>query len=216
MPYFIITSSNVTPRYAATMPTAAQAEEPFRLVPDSTRPGVIWGTGRLIGARGRITRSYDPASFGRITTIAWLYEFPSAEQGPGSTVTASEIARFETERQQRLIGNIQDNQRRSGVEWTRPELSPYSPQRDGTVEWWASGQASNTLTRDAIQEDVQENPTGPNLNLPTRIPTSQLIDTVAKTVMVVAVVGGLVYLAGPLLRAGSETAADMVRTRRRV
>jgi hypothetical protein len=204
-------------------PDADTIEAAFRRVQtaDNTAPAVArpLNLGRWVGPRPRVTRVMDLRR--SVTRAAWLLDLP-----PWITPTNDEerrlVQRAENDRNERTIDQTWENLRRMTGEggWVRPSLIPHDPRVHGPVSWWTTPEASTTRTRDGwdrnqiIGGGVNENPIGPNVvtgsdgrPLPTTPPPTQIPQvgeqaaSAMRSLATIAVVGGVLYVAGPALRA---------------
>jgi len=137
----------------------------------------------------RVTRVAQPPAFR--TTVAALYAWPSSVVVPPV---------------QALVDSVARQLRAQSSDWGPVTAYTHAPGAHGEVEWWRSGQAAVTRTRDefpteAGRLDAQENPTGPTTNAthPTTV-TGAVGDALGaggsmlSTLLVVGVLAGGVYL----------------------
>lgn len=205
MPSFLIVANHhsITPGND----TAQAIEEAFRAVQTDANVDAstarIRGFGHWVGPQARITRNAQIGA--RDTTAAWLFEFPDIPQGPG--ISDQDYASFQNGRFYLLTEQLWANLNRMDSGWSTPRLVPYDPSVNGSRQWWSSGQASNTATRDGYDLNQQfgstyaENPLGPTVNAgpPSLGPTVSSRELLYGLAFIVGA-GGLLYLAGPLLR----------------
>lgn len=215
MPLYVLYSTHhaVTPQSTT---ETIRVEEAFQAIQRQGNTNVdvarTLGLPALIGPRARITRTAQILS--RDAKAAWLVEFPAATPGADPAL----VARFENDRLNRAADQLQFNLNRNGEGWSPPRLIAYDPRVHGDRAWWESGAAGNTTTRDQwnlneqVGQTVNENPIGPNVGSgPPSLGEGGGLGTVLTTVAVIVVVGGLLYAVGPLVRAGSQAAADGLR-----
>lgn len=137
----------------------------------------------------RVTRVAQPPAFR--TTVAALYAWPS------SVVVAPKQA---------LVDSVARQLRAQSSDWGPVTWQDYAPGAHGDVEWWRSGQAAVTRTRDefpteAGRLDAAENPIGPTTDAthPTTVATAASDafgagGSLLTTLVWVAVLGGGAYL----------------------
>ncbi len=100
----------------------------------------------------RVTRLARPPAF--LTTFAALYGWPSSVVVPPV---------------QALVDSVARQLRAQSSDWGPVTAYTHAPAAHGELEWWRSGGASVTRTRDefpteAGRLDAAENPTGPTTN----------------------------------------------------
>jgi hypothetical protein len=100
--------------------------------------------------------------------------------------------------------------------WSNAAITEYNPGSNGSVDWWASGQAANTHTKDAFDLNQQtghtstiENPNGPTVLTPGDLQSPLPNITSSGLMTTVYVVGGAIalYFLWPVL-SGARTAAS--------
>ncbi len=177
MPAFILFVENeVTSQ--ADAPVTPEIEAALLSIPPTGLPP---GSGFVGPARvTRIARLGVPG--GRITRVGWLYQWPEV---PGSPEHAHEVYTAVV----RYILTSVTTLLPASRGWHAPVALPYDPVSNGTVEWWRSGDASHTITRDIFDLNMQigsnssfENPTGPlTIRPPSVNPFDKVIDAVNAT-----------------------------------
>ncbi len=193
-------------------PSAGTIESALQAIPlvaaRATRQASgLLDNGGFVGS-ARITRRTNllPPG-GRLTDVAWLYSWTPRATPALEAEAEREIADYIRTEAARFLPGVVGT-------WKAPQVLPYNPAVNGSVEWWSSGEASRTNTRDAFDLNEQtgsnasvDNPTGPTTNrapdldpLRTGDPNSafnKLLD------LVPWVVGGLAiyYIGGPILQA---------------
>lgn len=133
-----------------------QANTPSAQQIDAALNAVNFGGGNWggwVGPRARITRQ---AIIGQSfqTHAAYLYQWPD------NAFTAAHIDYMRAQ----LLAQVQQMLQPTG-DWT-VTLEGYAPATNGSIDWWSSGNASITTTRDDFptttgRVDATENPTGP-------------------------------------------------------
>lgn len=161
MPGILVTSSEFSV-FEASMPTAAAITNAFARYTPKRNPIL----GQWVGPAPRVTRKSVLGGFE--TDASWLYTWPNSD--------------FTTQNIEALKRNLHDQVRDGLAElssaWSEPVLIPYSTALHGDVNWWLTGQAANTQTREvpamgiARITDAPENPVGPTTNdtHPTTVP----------------------------------------------
>lgn len=204
---FLLTATNEV-TFSTNSPTAAQIEGALQAIPlvaarASRAAHGLPDYGGWVGSPRIVRRANALPPGGRLTDIAWLYSWPDS-----SSVTAQTVADY-----------IRSTAGGTGADvgsvaialpasdgWRDVRIIPYNPAVNGSVEWWSSGAASQTITKDAFDLNQQtgsnrsvENVLGPVSIRPPDLanPLGPLMD------LVPWVVGGLVvvYVVGPLLQA---------------
>lgn len=147
---------------------------------------------------------------GRLTDVAWLYSWPDRTPASAEATTAALITDYIRANAAVVLPEA------SG--WRGVTVIPYDPAVNGSLEWWRSGEASRTVTRDAFDLNQQtgsnqtrDNPTGPTtVHAPdfnpagTNDPNSAFNKLLGLATTVAWVAGGiavLVYVVGPLVGA---------------
>ena len=153
---------------------------------DNTRSDGAW-----VGPGPRVTRVAQVGALrGFVTRVAWLY-------GVGDGVTIPRT---------RLRDRVAAELDRVGS-WSDVTVVDYAPAVNGSLEWWLTGAASQTQTRDEFptgsgRVDATENPIGPTT--PETHPTSPAelgravsgeLGEVGMCLAVVAFVGAVLYVA---------------------
>lgn len=140
----------------------------------------------------------------RTTRVSWLFQYPDGG--------ASDAAI------QNCVKSIADLYLvQTGAGWQPSQIISYNPATNGSVDWWTSGQAAQTATKDAFNLNQQrggtstiENPTGPqsvpppaDLGIPgVSADTGSTLVTLAYVAAGVAVL----YLLSPIIASiGSNT-----------
>lgn len=172
--------------------------------------------GAWVGAP-RITRQAiaNPFQAGRITRFAALFQYPDG----GATDSAIQNC---------IKTLVQLQLALLGPNWADPQILPYDPNTNGSLDWWSSGQAAATHTQNAFDLNQQtggtatlENPTGPqaatnpsNLNPfgsglnPFANPTG---DTSSLTMLAYVAIGGVaLYFLWPLLMGARNVATAAI------
>lgn len=151
-------------------------------------------TNRLLGAwvgpAPRITRRAILGQFE--TTATWLYAW---DDTPYTTQNWQAL-------QERVRSAVQDGLAELSSDWGDVTVTPYDPRVNGSVQWWQSGSAAVTRTRDefptgAGRLDAPENPTGPT----TERTHPSTLGTVLGSGVMPWVLGGaaLIFLGPPLI-----------------
>jgi len=221
MGQFLLTATNEV-TFSTNSPTAAQIEGALQAIPivaaraDRAARGLP-DDGDWVGS-ARITRRANvlPPG-GRLTDIAWLYSWPDRTPASVEASTATEIASY-------ILSKARDATFDGAAAlpesagWRNVAIVPYNPAVNGSLEWWRSGDASRTVTRDAFDLNQQtgsnatrDNPTGPTTvhapnfsPLGTDDPNSAMNKLLGLATTVAWVAGGiavLVYVVGPLVGA---------------
>lgn len=110
-----------------------------------------------VGSGPRVVRGrLDPCVVR--TTVSWLlrYRDPLAEIAPNEWLNTISQPILERLRQNRAIANLPHG------EWLPPSVSPYDPTVHGPVDFWESGRATNTRTRNGVDLGEEENRVGPD------------------------------------------------------
>lgn len=110
--------------------------------------------GQWVGPSPRVTRK--PVLGGFETDVAWLYAWPDTDYSLQNLPVLK----------RNLHDQVKDGVKEMGWTWSDPVLIPYSATVHGSANWWATGQASQTHTRDEsatgiARLDTPENPVGP-------------------------------------------------------
>ena len=114
--------------------------------------------GFWVGPGPRVVRGrFDPCVVR--TTLSWLYEYRESQDPtilPNTWMQT--IANPVIERLRRSLeqANV------VGGDWRPPTLTAYDPTVHGSVEFWRSGQATNSRTRNGVDLGEEENRVGPN------------------------------------------------------
>lgn len=129
---------------AANAPTADTITRAFQAARIGGNDGSRW-----VGSSPRITRRAAPPYF--YTTASWVYEWPDA---------------IRVVPRQALLDSVARQLRAQSEDWDPPTAYAYDPNVHGSLEWWRSGQAGVTRSRDEAPTefgrlDASENPTGP-------------------------------------------------------
>ena len=194
------------------------------------------GQNTFVGPLPRITRTGSDASalgtvFGAVGSlvtsaqspqvhIAWVFSLPQDDPGTAQTVAAA--------MRSALNSNLHGS-------WSA-SVVPYNASLNGSIDWWQSGQAAQSPTRDQFSATASnENPVGPttaqntaqslldslqNLN-PFRPPpggTNSPVDAITRLLTTAGIViagGTLLYLAWPLLSGLRTTASARQSARAR-
>lgn len=112
---------------------------------DNTRTDGAW-----VGPGPRVTRVAQVGALrGFVTRVAWLYGV-----GDGVVVPRARL-------RERVAAELD----RVGS-WSDVSIVDYAPEVNGSLEWWLTGRASQTQTRDEFatgsgRVDADENPIGP-------------------------------------------------------
>jgi hypothetical protein len=134
--------------FAANMPTSAEIQSALMRAATLTLPP---GSVRFVGPAPRIVRI---AVLGAIVThIAWLVE--------GTDSPALQL----------LATNVDTMSQAFSGDFTPATMQAYTPSYHGDLQWWQSGDAAKTVTRDIPRADLlalgrtyTENPVGPTQN----------------------------------------------------
>jgi hypothetical protein len=156
----------------------------------------------------RITRQANLSlSTGRTTHVAWLFQYP---ESPVTESTVQQCIKAVVDLQLALLGD-----------WQPSQILSYNPATNGSVDWWASGQAAATHTQNAFDLNQQfggtstiENPTGPQLATPPGNLTPPGLPSLDSIKTVAWIVGGAIalYYVWPVL---SGTRGAIVRSQKR-
>ncbi len=210
---FILFLSNEV-LFASLSPTSSEIEAALQSIPlvsiraERQAAGAL-DIGGFVG-HARITRR--TGTFHRVTNVAWLYSWTPRATAAEEAAAAREIETY-------IRG--QANSKFNINAWAPAQILPYNPATDGSLAWWASGDASHTNTRDAFDVNEQtgsnasvDNPVGPTTNhAPNMNPFGALGPLFD---LVPWIVGGLLvyYVAGPII--GAATARKNPSHRRYV
>ena len=151
MPGVLVTSSEFSVFEANMIPAARIATAFKRFTP--VRNPVL---GQWLGPAPRVTRKQ--VFGGYETDASWLYYWPDT---PYSTQNAPTL-------KTNLHDQVKDGLAELSSAWSEPALIPYSPTLHGSLDWWQTGQAARTQTRDAPAMGLAqlttplENPVGPS------------------------------------------------------
>ncbi len=197
------------PTAAAIQGALERVQTTVNTAPAAARPLQL---GNWVGAP-RVTRvALLVSTGGRKTRAAWLYEFPDLSDDPA---LQSEVRRYESIRRERLRTQALENLRRyaGGAAWQNAILTDYNAGINGTVDWWRSGQAADTVTRDAFDlnqqlgSSTEENPVGPDtthrppaLDPLSPLGGSPLVANALGALKWIVIGGVVLYVAGPALR----------------
>lgn len=182
MPGVIVTSSEFS-MFEANTPNAAAIATAFRQYTPRRNPVL----GQWVGPAPRVTRKSVLGGFE--TDASWLYAWPDTDY---TTQNFEQLKRD-------LHDRVNDGLQELSSSWSDPALIPYNAQLHGSSQWWQSGLAAQTRTREvpatgiARITDAQENPVGPTTNAthPTTLPeaANQLLRN-----PILWIVGGTVVL----------------------
>jgi len=183
VPGVIVTSSEFSV-FEANVPTAASIATAYRQY--TPRRNRILG--QWIGPAPRVTRKSVIGGFE--TDASWLYAWPDTDYTTQNLVTLK----------QNLHDQVRDGLQELSSAWSDPAIIPFSEALHGSVNWWASGQAAQTQTREvpatgiARITDAVENPVGPTTNdtHPTTLP--QAVGDIFKSPVTWVVIGGVALL----------------------
>jgi len=136
-----------------TMTYEALAQAGRWAVQDYTERDGFW-----VGPGPRVTRGrFDPCVVR--TTLSWLFEYRESQDPtilPNTwmqTITRPVVDRLN---RSLVTANVVDG------EWRPITVTAYDPTVHGSVEFWRSGQATNTRTRNGVDLGEEENRVGPN------------------------------------------------------
>ena len=114
--------------------------------------------GFWVGPGPRVVRGrFDPCVVR--TTLSWLYEYRESQDPtilPNTWMQTIATPVIERLRRSLEQANV------VGGEWRPPLLTAYDPTIHGSVEFWRSGQATNTRTRNGVDLGEEENRVGPD------------------------------------------------------
>ena len=146
----------------------------------------------------RITRTGDVTSVSTVS-VAGLFLFAPIATPPdlraplmGADTPADRLRRAVDRELGELVDGI------PGVSWAPARVAPYQTARNGTLEWWTSGEAARTTTREILSpgagltapRDTPDGPTTPDTRPPgTTDPLGALRDALPWAVAL-----GVVYL----------------------
>lgn len=217
--------------FSSASPTATQIEAALQSIPlvaarASRQAMGLLDDGGFVGS-ARVTRR--TGTFQRITDVSWLYSWTPRATPADEATAARNIADYIRTQADLVIQaqfgltqvpgapvDLSPEELRGG--WSLAQILPYDPAVNGTVDWWQSGAASRTNTRDAFDLNEQtgsnasvDNPVGPTTNhapdmnpLGTNDPNSAFNKLFGLATTVAWVAGGIavmVYVVGPLVGA---------------
>lgn len=218
---FLLTATNEV-TFSTNSPTAAQIEGALQAIPivaaraDRVARGLP-DDGGWVGS-ARITRRANALPpGGRLTDVAWLYSWPDRTPASAEASAASEITAYILSKAREATFD-QPAALPESAGWRNIAIVPYDPAVNGSLEWWQSGEASRTVTRDAFDLNQQlgsnatrDNPTGPTTtHAPDFNPsgtndpnsaTSKFIGLATTALWAAGGIALMVYVVGPLVGA---------------
>lgn len=146
MPGSLVAYAEERSQLESSAPTAAAITEALRRV--------TFSPGAWLGPAPRVTR-VARIGVGFLTRAAWVWQWTTAHTDDAVANVLQDWCRQE-------LGAM------PGAAWTN-SVYRFTPALNGTLEWWSSGQAAVTHTRDefpvlAGRLDAEENPVGPTTN----------------------------------------------------
>lgn len=179
---------------AANAPTAAAITAAFRR---ARLAGGAQDRGDWLGPAPRIVRTATVGErFG--TWAAWVYAWPTDAPAGGWSLGPPSDALG-----QELVNNLARELAGVSGGWQTVTATDYARAVNGGLEWWASGEASSTRTRDEFPTgtgrlDASENPRGPTTDATHPSTPGQVLGAVGgaaeSAVWGVVILGGLYLL----------------------
>lgn len=120
--------------------------------------------GEWLGPGPRVVRSFSVGLSGNITNVTWAFALDAPYDQAGADSAAQVVG---AQAQIALLAVSSD--------FSTVAVTPLDPTLNGTADWWSSGQAAATQTRDNFPElgarlSAGENPVGPDTSA-TTLPT---------------------------------------------
>lgn len=131
----------------------------------TTLPGGV----RWVGPGPRVTRKTDPLTLhANITQFSWPITVDAPTLATADSIAHQTASVVQAALRGSLFSRVVDSTISSG--WSTVTVAPFSLDVNGTLEWWQSGQAVQTQTRDAFFQGLarlqpDENPLGPDTPL---------------------------------------------------
>lgn len=226
--YFIVSGQHeVTLR--SNSPTAAAIEAALQSISYASGGEDV---GSFVGSARIVRRAYFLPPGGRITTFSWLWKLPDNPAKPRSVAENAARATNLAGNLQAQVSQVLVRRLDHGVfssDWSNVAVTPYDPTSNGTIAWWASGEASHTPTRDefalnqqAGQMEQVDAPAGPTGARPTSVPVPHVptLPTLPSS-SDLKVFGGLtlgilgLWYIGPVIKAASRPKLRKVEYARR-